>query len=342
MREQTWPVSWLEAPSPAFPGTDPSGEGATAWCLIQWRGRAGITPDFRLATFAAINCARSLPARRELRKRRSATFAVMLLLLAAVLLQDAPSPIAVEIRLARELGLSLGDTLEVHREPGAPSHPVTVAAIYQARSDPVTILRNEFQARFHLPDLARLLGSPDRIDRIGVALRPGIAPDSAAARLDRLAVGFSVRPSVEIASESSRTFLVVNRFHRAIAVISIVASAIFLLCIMLLKVEERRLDAAMMRMIGVRRRTVFGALVLEACLVALIGAGIGIAMAAGATAVLNAYYGNRFETDLRFVLLTPDITAFGTALSLLLGIGAGAIAAARLVRTAPLVLWRRG
>lgn len=266
----------------------------------------------------------------------------MLLLLAAVMLQDGPAPIAVEMRLARELGLAVGDTLEVRREPEAPARRVTVAAIYRPRSDPTTVLRNEFQVRFHLPDLARLLGAPDRIDRIGVGLVPGIGPDSAAARLDRLGIGFRVRPSAEIAAGSSRTFLVVSRFHRAIAVISIVASAIFLLCIMLLKVEERRLDAAMMRMIGVRRRTVFGALVLEACLVALIGAGIGIAMAGGATAVLNAYYGNRFETDLRFVLLTPDITVFGTALSLLLGLGAGAIAASRLVRTRPLVLWRRG
>ena len=266
----------------------------------------------------------------------------MLLLLAGMLLQTAPAPIAVETRLARELSLAVGDTLEVRREPDAQPRRVTVAAIYLARSDPTTVLRNEFQVRFHLPDLARLLGTPDRIDRIGVGLAPGIAPDTAAARLDRLGIGFRVHPSADVASGSSRTFLVVNRFHRAIAFISIVASAIFLLCIMLLKVEERRLDAAMMRMIGVRRRTVFGALVLEACLVALVGAGIGIAMAAGATAILNTYYGNRFETDLRFVLLTPEITAFGTALSLLLGIGAGALAAARLVRTRPLLLWRRG
>ena len=40
---------------------------------------------------------------------------------------------------------------------------------------------------------------------------------------------------------------------------------------MLLKVEERRLDAAVMRFVGVRRRTIFGALLLEAILVAAVG-----------------------------------------------------------------------
>jgi putative ABC transport system permease protein len=264
-------------------------------------------------------------------------------LLLVLSLQGSPPPgVAIEQRLARELHLEIGDTVRVRAEPGTPGLLMLVGAIYQPRSDPATVLRNEFHARFHLSDLAALLGAPDRMDRAGVSLQPGVDPDSAARRLDRLAVGFRVRPSAEIASESSRTFLVVSRFHRAIGVISIVASAIFLLCIMLLKVEERRLDAAVMRMIGVRRRTVFAALLLEACLVALLGAALGIGLASVSTAIINAYYGHRFETDLRFALLTPGITLFGAVLSLLLGLLAGGIAAARLVRTRPLVLWRRG
>jgi putative ABC transport system permease protein len=267
----------------------------------------------------------------------------MVSLLVLLLLQGpAPRELAIEQRLARELGLGIGDTVRVHREPGAAGTLMVVGAIYRARSDPATVLRNEFQARFHLPDLARLLGAPDRIDRAGIRLAPDIAPDTAARRLDRLAVGFRVRPSAEIASESSRTFLVVSRFHRAIGVISIVASAIFLLCIMLLKVEERRLDAAVMRMIGVRRRTVFAALLLEACLVALVGAALGIGLAWASSEIINAYYGARFQTDLRFAFLTPEIMLFGTLLSVVLGVLAGGTAAARLIRTSPLVLWRRG
>jgi putative ABC transport system permease protein len=219
---------------------------------------------------------------------------------------------------------------------------MVVTAIYQPRPDPATVLRGEYEARLHLPDLAGMLGAPDRIDRAAVRLLPGISPDSAAARLERLAIGFRAWPSAEIASQSSRTFLVVSRFHRAIGVISIVASAVFLLCIMLLKVEERRLDAAVLRMIGVRRRTVFAALLLEACLVALIGAAIGTGLAALASVLTNLFYARRFDTSLVFSYLTPEIVLFGVVLSVLLGIGAGAIAAARLVRTAPLVLWRRG
>src|SRR5688572_21719281 len=167
--------------------------------------------------------------------------------------------VAVERRLAEELGLSVGDTVRLGPAPDSLVKLGTVAAIYEPRPDPAEIAKRERHIRLHLPELAALLGEPDRVDRFGIGLRPGVDPDSAAAALNRSAFGYRVHRSSAIASESSQTFLVVSRFHRAIAVISIVASAVFLLCIMMLKVEERRLDAAVMRFIGVRRRTIFAA-----------------------------------------------------------------------------------
>ena len=217
-----------------------------------------------------------------------------------------------------------------------------MAAIYEPRPDPAEIAKRERHIRLHLPDLAALLGFPDRVDRFGLALRPGVSPDSAAILLNRSAFGYRVHVSASLASESSQTFLVVSRFHRAIAVISIVASAVFLLCIMLLKVEERRLDAAVMRFIGVRRRTIFGALLLEAALVAVVGSVVGTALSYLASAVTNAYYQRFFDTGLIFSAITQDIVLFSIALSLTLGVLAGMLAAWRLVRTPPLVLWGRG
>lgn len=255
-----------------------------------------------------------------------------------------PAPaveLAVERRLADSLGLAVGDTLRIGTAADSLARLGVVAAIFEPGPDPATILRRDYRVRLHLPDLAELTGAPDRIDRIGVALAPGADPVAAAERLNRTAFGFRAYPSAGLAAESSRTFAVVNRFHRAIAVITTVASAIFLLCIMLLKVEERRLDAAVMRFIGVRRRTIFAALLLEAAAIAALGSAIGIVVAHAAGAVTNSYYQRVFETELVFSLLTPDIVAFGVGLSLLLGLAAGAAAAGRLVTTSPMALWRR-
>jgi putative ABC transport system permease protein len=250
--------------------------------------------------------------------------------------------IAVERHLARELGLSISDTLRLGPTPDSVATLVRVAAVYEPRPDPAEIAKRERHLRMHVPDLASLLGLPDRVDRLSIGLNPGISSDSAVATLNRTAFGYRAYATTAIASESSQTFLVVSRFHRAIAVITIVASAVFLLCIMLLKVEERRLDAAVMRFVGVRRRTIFGALLLEAAVVAAFGSILGTGLAYLAGAATNAYYGRFFDTRLVFSLITPELVLFSVALSLALGIAAGAVAAWRLVHTRPLVLWGRG
>jgi putative ABC transport system permease protein len=236
----------------------------------------------------------------------------------------------------------VGDTLRAGPAPDSLHAALVVAAIYEPKPDPAGVLRPDRYVRLHLPDLAALLGTPDRVDRIGVALAPGAEPASAAEALNQAAFGFRAYPSRTIAAESSQTFLVVSRFHRAIGVITVVAGAVFLLCIMLLKVEERRLDAAVMQFVGVRRRTIFAALLLESCLIASLGSVLGTVLALGAGAVTNAYYQRRFDTGLVFSLVTPGIVGFSVALSLGLGLGAGAVAAWRLVRTPPTVLWGRG
>ena len=256
-------------------------------------------------------------------------------------LADSLPGVAIERRFADRFRIRVGDTIAL--TPAAETAPARyrVEAIYQPKPDPATALRGEYQIRFHLPDLARVLGHPDRVDRVAVAIEPGVDPARAARRLNQLAFGYRAYPSATIAAESSRTFVVVSRFHRAIALISIVASAIFLLCIMLLKVEERRLDAAVMRMIGISSTTIVRAFVLEATLVAGIGSGLGIGLAAIAGATTNWVYQRRFETSLVFSYLTPDIIAQGVAHTLGLGVVVGLVASIRLVGAKPLALWRR-
>jgi putative ABC transport system permease protein len=250
--------------------------------------------------------------------------------------------VAIERRLADRLGARVGDTVALGLDPTGLDRKAVVAAIYEPAPDPSAITKRDLYLRLHLPDLAALLGTPDRVDRFGVGLEPGQDPSLAARELNRVAFGFRAYPSAEIANESSQTFRVVSRFHDAIAVISVVASAIFLLCIMLLKVEERRRDTAVMRFAGISRRRIFAALLLEAILVAGLGSVVGVALAAGASAATNFYYQRYFETTLVFSVITPAIVQFSVLLSLGLGLAAGAMAAGRLVRTNPLILWGRG
>lgn len=247
--------------------------------------------------------------------------------------------IAIDERLAAQAGLQVGDRAVVAAAAGQPGDTVVIAAITKRSADPSEIARSEFRARLHLDHLQALTGAGDRVGRFAVATResPG-ATDSAVARINALAFGFRAYPAAEVAVETSATFRVVNRFHRAIGVITIVASAIFLLCITLLKVDERRRDVGALRLLGVSRATVVKAVVLEATFVSLIGSAMGAAFGWGASALVNWHYQGVYATPLKFAMVTPGIVLFATLLSLGLGVVAGLLAAQRLVRQSPLEL----
>ncbi len=252
--------------------------------------------------------------------------------------------IAIDERIAQDAGVRVGDTLRIAAEAGTTGEPVVVDALVRRSADPSEVARSEYRVRLHLDHLQRLTNAIDRVDRFAVAVRPEAGPsavDSLLAGVNHVAFGFRAHASRDVAVESSRTFQVVDRFHRAIGGITIVASAVFLLCILLLKVEERRRAVAALRLAGLSRRTVALSVIAEAAVVAVLGSGVGAAIGWVATLAVNAHYQRVFRTPLTFALLTPRIALFAVSLSLVLGIVAGALAAWRLVRTPPLTLLGR-
>ena len=268
-------------------------------------------------------------------------------------MQAQARTIAVGADLAADAGIRVGDTVVVSARPGGEAavaraglgdstgrtaDTVVVGAIVERRADPSEIARNDYRVRLHLDQLERLIGYGDRVDRFAVGTVDSAATERALQAINDAAFGFQAYRSRDIAVETSTTFEVVSRFHRAIGVITIVASAVFLLCILLLKVEERRRDVGALRLIGLSRWTVFRSVVIEAAFVSVLGSGLGVLVGWVTSALVNSYYQAFYRTPLRFSIVTGDIVLFSVLLSLVLGIVAGALAALRLVRTAPLAL----
>ena len=229
----------------------------------------------------------------------------------------------------------------VRSTPTGVGDTVIVGAIVRRSADPSEVARAEYRVVMHLDQLQTLIGYGDRVDRFGVATRDSAATVRAMARINDAAFGFEAHRSSDIAVETSQTFLVVSRFHRAIGVITIVASAVFLLCIMLLKVDERRRDVAALRLMGISSATVLKSIVLEATLVAAVGSVLGVGIGAATSALVNAHYRGVYRTLLAFSIITPGVVAFAVVLSLVLGVAAGFFAARRLTRVHPLVLFGR-
>lgn len=249
--------------------------------------------------------------------------------------------IGIDSRLAADAGLRLGDRVVLTATPEGVGDTVRIAAIVRRGADPAEVARGEYRIRLHLTQLQSLLGYGDRVDRFALQTPSASATDSAVSRINAAAFGFRAHRSADIAVGTSQTFAVVSRFHRAIGVITIVASAIFLLCIMLLKVEERRRDVAALRLMGISTRTITRSVVLEAAVIAVLGSALGVFVGAAASWLVNQHYQGVYRTPLRFSIVTGDIVLLAVALSLLLGIAAGWLAARRLARIPPLTLFGR-
>jgi putative ABC transport system permease protein len=259
-----------------------------------------------------------------------------------LLQQGTPRTIAIDERLAADAKLSIGDRVFLSARPESQTpDTIIIGAIVKRSFDPAEVARSEYRIRLHLDQLQSLTSYGDRVDRFAVATKNEAATQEAVDKINSAAFGFEAHRSKDIAIGTSKTFQVVSRFHKAIGVITIVASAVFLLCIMVLKVEERRRDVAALRLMGISRRTVMRAVVIEATLLALVGSALGVGVGWVGSQFVNWYYRGVYRTPLAFSLITPSIVTLAVALSIVLGITAGVIASLRLVRTPPLVLFGR-
>jgi putative ABC transport system permease protein len=280
---------------------------------------------------------------------------VLAFLLASLLLQNPtpigrasvtpggprPRTIAIDEALAARANLKVGDRVSVSASPGTPGDTVIVGAIVRRGADPSEVARGDLRVRMHLDELQALSGYGDRVDRFAIATAPGADIPRLIDRINRVAFGFKAYRSREIAVETSRTFQVVSRFQRAIGIITIVASSVFLLCIMVLKVEERRRDIAALRLMGISRATVVRSIIIEAAVVAVLGSALGVALGWLVSLIVNWHYQALYQTPLAFSIVTAPTVIFAVALSLVLGIAAGLVASLRLVRTPPLALFGR-
>jgi putative ABC transport system permease protein len=258
-----------------------------------------------------------------------------------------PPAILVSRQLLAAEHLRLGDVVSLSSDPtGARPREFRIAGTYEPVPDPAHLGAVPLEARLHLPDLLALTADPadplsgESVESINVKLvRPG---DAAAftrelgARVPGLAIRETAAPG-----GNDVTFVVLDRFHLAIATVTVVASSIFLLALMVMLVDERRDTVAILRLIGVRRRRIFGQVVAEGLVIAIAGAVFGVLLAIALESGFNRFFQWRYDTALVFVRVTPAIAARAVSVAVPLGIAASVAASWGLLRRGALTLARR-
>jgi len=257
--------------------------------------------------------------------------------------------ILISRQLATAERLRVGDTVALSTKPGGvAARQFRIAGIYEPVADPMRLAATRHEARLHLPDLLSLLADPsdplssESVTAINVALTDPRDADAFARDVAaRIPIPqLTARPA--LGGEGSATvFVVLDRFHFAIAIVTVIASTVFLLALMLMLVDERRGTVGILRLIGLRKSRILLQVFAEGLLIAAAGAVFGILFAAALQGAVNAFFQWKYDTALVFVRITPRIALRCVLLAVPLGVLASVISSWTLLRTNVLELAKR-
>lgn len=242
----------------------------------------------------------------------------------AVLLLVAQAAIP-DVLVSRQLfdreHLRIGQVVELAADAAAAAATrFRVAGVYEPVPDPMRFGQPRLEARVHLPDL------PDAtISTINVQLADPNAAPAFAADVSRRLPGLTAR-ATSAPDQRASTFAVLDRFHLAIAIVTIIGSGAFLLALMVMLVDERRETMTTLRLIGLTRGRLLTQVLVEGGLIAAAGVVFGVAFALATQPAFNRFFQWRYDTALIFLRITPAIVARSALIALPIGMLASAAA----------------
>ncbi len=255
------------------------------------------------------------------------------------------------ILLSRQLmeaeGLAVGDLVRLSADPsGREPRLFRIAGRYEPTPDPIRIGTERLEARLHLPDLLALTADPadplstETVSAINIALVNPADTRAFGRDLAAKVPGLIIQSTARAASAAG-PFVVIERFHLAIAIVTAIASTFFLLALMVMRAEERRETVGTLRLIGLTKGRVLLQVFAEGLLIATAGALFGILLSATLQGAFNRFFQWRYDTALVFVRITPAVVWRSVALAVPLGILASLVASWTLLRRDILALVRR-
>jgi ABC-type lipoprotein release transport system permease subunit len=221
-----------------------------------------------------------------------------------------------------------------------------VAGVYEPTPNPMKFSAKRLEVRMHLPDLLALSSDPadplasETVNALNLAIVDPKMASSVASAVSARGLGLVARPT-NASSSQSEIFAVIDRFHWAIALVTVVGSTAFLLALMVIRAEERRDVVGVLRLMGIPPRSILKEVLIEGLVIAVAGAVFGIAVAWLAQGTINRFFQWRYDTTLQFVRVTLAIVLQSAAFAVPLGVAAGLVASWALLRRDVLSLIRR-
>jgi ABC-type lipoprotein release transport system permease subunit len=250
---------------------------------------------------------------------------------------DVPS-ILVSRQLAEHEHLAPGDTVALAVDAaGTNARRYRIDGVYEPTPDPLRFTARRLEARMHLTDLIAMTASPgdpssaESVGAINIRLADPQRADAFSSALAARAPGIVARSTTR-PRDGSDPFAVLERFHVAVAIVTVLGSTAFLLALMVMRAEERRETVGIIRLIGISQRSILLEILVEGLLIATAGAVFGLLLAVATQGAVNRFFQWRYDTALVFVRVTRAIALQSVAVSVPLGIVAGLVGSWTLLR----------
>ena len=240
---------------------------------------------------------------------------------------------------AKANGLKVGDRVRVLLQ--GPAERFTIVGLFglkgQADLGGVTV------AAFDLPTSERVLASPGAIDAIYVTTDPGVTPGAASSNLAaRLGPSFEVVPAAKLAEERADPVRQgVGNLRIALvgfAAVGLVVGSFIIFNTFAILIAQRTRELGLLRALGASRSQVLWSVVLEAAIVGVVAAGLGLAAGVGLARVLLRAVGfariGLGAPEANPVVLPRTVIA-AVLVGVVVTVGASLIPAFRAARTSP-------
>ena len=243
----------------------------------------------------------------------------------------APGGVVIGLELAEE-GVEIGDTLTLRApasfaDAGRRSGRYVVLGIAEF----LYSASGERSVAIPLSSLAELTDQLDRASLMMVRLAEGEDPDGIADRLRAEYPGLEIASIGQLVETAARRLSYFRQLAAILGTVSLIVTTLLIGTIMAISINDRYGTIAALRAIGISRRSIVSAFLVESLLLcvaaAVLGLGLGLLVAGQLERILSDFPG--LPSAIRFFVFEPDRLAWAAAGVLLAGVGAALVPAIR-------------
>ena len=252
-----------------------------------------------------------------------------------------PNEASIDESTADREGFGIGDTLRIAGQAGV--KPYRIVGLQRLGN---TSGGGSGTAQLTLPEAQRLTGKPGELDGISVKAAPDVSPRELRQRIDRvLPARLVVETGNEAAARQAQDIKDDLSFFRVVLLVfggvALLVGSFLIFNIFSITVAQRIREFGLLRTLGASRRQILGGTILEALMLGVLGAGLGVPAGIGFAAGLGAVF-TAFGIDLpnTGTVVAGRTIIVALAVGILVTLASALVPALRATRVTPMAALR--